>query len=62
LIIEQTSTLPFIVGAGAVGAGTLGTGLAMVMGLAGALALVAGALVSFDLQPVTMKKKMKAIK
>jgi len=34
----------------------------MVMGLAGALALVAGVLVSFDLQAVMMKKKLKTIK
>jgi len=54
--------LVFTVGEGAVDAGAGGTGLAMVIGLAGALALVAGALGSFDLQAVMMKKKMKAIR
>jgi len=62
LISEQTSALVFTVGEGAVEAGAGGTGLAMVIGLAGALALVAGALGSFDLQAVMMKKKMKAIR
>jgi Na+(H+)/acetate symporter ActP len=52
--------LVFTAGVGAVGVGALATGLAMVTGLAGAPALVAGALVSFDLQAVMMKKKMKA--
>ena len=52
----------FTVGEGAVDAGALGTALAVVLQLAGALALVAGALVPFDLQAVTMTKKMKAIR
>jgi len=59
---EQTSTLAFTVDAGAIGVGALEVGLAMVTGLAGALALVAGVLVLFDLQAVMMKRKMKAIK